>query len=171
MLNRYRKDSVFMEKIEPIISSEPFLRLKETKHHNDSIYDHTLRVTYKAYRTGKLLKADEAALLRGALFHDLYFHNWRDKEYIFNHGWTHPVIALKNARELYPPVTEKEANIISSHMWPFNVKNPPRSKEALIVAFADKWVATGEVILMFLGPLFRFPGTVFKKVKGLFKGK
>jgi len=163
VLNRYLKDDLYLQKIEPIISTEPFQRLRETKHHNDSIYDHTLRVAYKAYRLGRLFKAREEELLRGALFHDLYFHNWRDKEYIINHGWVHPKIALKNARELYPPVTEREANIISSHMWPFNFTNPPRYKEALIVAFSDKWVATGEVILMFLDTIKQGFISIFKR--------
>jgi uncharacterized protein len=148
-LDRYLDDAGYMEKIAPYISNPAFLRLKQTQHHHDSVYNHTLRVAYRAYRIGARFKVDEAALLRGALFHDLYFHDWRDKEHILNHGWTHPVIALENAREHFQPVSEHEANIISSHMWPLNLTNPPRSREAIILAISDRQVATVEVVYMF----------------------
>ncbi len=155
MLDRYLQDPGFMAKVGPIIETEPFQRLKQSQHHNDSVYDHTLRVAYQAWNMGKRWNADEASLLRGALFHDLYFHDWREKEHIINHGWTHPYIALENAKTHFPPVSEHESNIISSHMWPFNIANPPRSKEALILSLADKYVASGEVMLMFLNFLKR----------------
>lgn len=157
-LDRYKNDQEFIDKVAAIIETEPFQRLKQAIHHHDTIFDHTLRVTYKAYRIGKRWKANEMELLRSALFHDLYFHDWRDREYLFNHGWTHPKIALRNAEEHYGPLTEREANAISSHMWPFNVTNPPRFKEAFIVALADKLVATTEVLLMFANPIRSFTG-------------
>lgn len=146
----YLDDTAFMEKIAAVIADPAFQRLKLTQHHNDSVYCHTLRVTYHAWRMGARWGADEEAILRGALFHDLYFHDWRDREHLLNHGWTHPNIALENARRHFPPLSELEENIISSHMWPFNIGNPPRSREAFIVGISDKLVATGEVILMFV---------------------
>ena len=148
MAERYEEDTRFLELIEPYVSNPEFLKLKNTKHHNDSVYNHTLRVAYKAFRTGRFFKANEKELLRGALFHDLYFHDWRDKEFIHNHGWTHPGIALNNARKLFGPLTEREEDMISSHMWPFNFKSFPSCKESLILTFSDKWVATGEIALM-----------------------
>lgn len=163
MLDAYKHDDEYMRAVAPIIGTEAFQRLKKSQHHNDSVYDHTLRVAYRAWRLGRAWKADEASLLRGALFHDLYFHDWREPEHIVNHGWTHPFIALDNARKHFGPVSELEANIISSHMWPFNPRNPPRSKEALIVALADKSVASGEVVLMF----FNFIARSFRRVFGL----
>ncbi|MBN2873934.1 MAG: HD domain-containing protein [Spirochaetales bacterium] len=155
MLDAYVQDAAFCEEIAPIIESDAFLRLKRTQHHNDSVYNHTLRVAYTAYRIGKRWKADQRALLRGALFHDLYFHDWRDKEHLVNHGWTHPYIALENAREFFSPVSDHEANIISSHMWPLTFTNPPRSKEAIIVSLSDKLVASVEVLVMFWNFLLR----------------
>jgi uncharacterized protein len=155
MQDKYLKDEEFLSKIASVRDSEAFQRLKRTQHHNDSVYSHTLRVAYLAYRMGRRLKADEATLIRGALFHDLYFHDWREKEHIINHGWTHPYIALDNARAHFAPLSEQEAHIISSHMWPFNIANPPRSKEALIVALSDKIVASGEVVVMFFNFIAR----------------
>ncbi|HAP42543.1 MAG: hypothetical protein A2087_13900 [Spirochaetes bacterium GWD1_61_31] len=148
-MDKYLKDAEFLAKIEPYIKRPEFQRLKNSQHHNDSVYSHTLRVAYKAWRVGKHFSQHPDELLRAALFHDLYFHDWREKEFIICHGWVHPVIALKNARELFGPITEREANAISSHMWPFNFTNPPRFREALIVTFSDRSVATGEVVVMF----------------------
>ena len=159
MAEKYLSDPLFMEKARPYIEDPAFLKLRDTQHHNDSVYIHTLRVAFLAYRIGKKRGISGDELLRGALFHDLYFHDWRDKEFIFNHGWSHPVIALENARKLFPPITEKEANIISSHMWPFNFKNPPKSKEAFIVSLADKLVSSGEILLM---PIY-FVKRLFKR--------
>ncbi|GAB1433614.1 hypothetical protein MASR2M29_22400 [Spirochaetota bacterium] len=149
MLDQYLKDPDFLDKTRDIRKSTYFLKLKEAQHHNDSVYNHTLRVAYTAFKLGRRYRVNIDALLRGALFHDLYFHDWRDKNHLFNHGWTHPYIALENAKKYFSPISELEANIISSHMWPFNFKNPPRSKEALIVALSDKMVATTEVVIMF----------------------
>lgn len=148
-LDAYLADAEFIGLVAPVEQTDAFRKLKLTQHHNDSVYNHTLRVAYKAWRMGRKWHADETALLRGALFHDLYFHDWREPEHIINHGWTHPYIALENARKHFSPVSDSEAHIISSHMWPFNFKNPPKTKEAIILALADKWVATGEVIIMF----------------------
>ena len=157
------KDEAFLALVAPIVETEAFGRLKLTQHHNDSVYSHTMRVAYRAYRIGRRWGADEKALIRGALFHDLYFHDWREKEHILNHGWTHPFIALENAKRHFPPLTDHEANIISSHMWPFNIANPPRSKEALIVSLSDKIVASAEVVLMFFNFVRRTVGLAKKQ--------
>jgi len=148
MTDRYLKDARFLELVEPYVSTPEFQSLKNSKHHIDSIFNHTLRVAYKAYRLGKVFKASEIELLRGALFHDLYFHDWRDEEFLYNHGWTHPGIALGNARKLFGPLTSREEDIIATHMWPFNFRSFPSYKESFIVTFSDKWVATGEIMLM-----------------------
>lgn len=163
MLDSYKNDEAFMMLVAPYIEKEAFVRLKETQHHNDSVYSHTLRVAYRAYRIGLAVSANQQALIRGALFHDLYFHDWREKKYILNHGWVHPRIALENARLYFSPLSDHEANIISSHMWPFNIRNLPRSREALIVSLSDKMVASVEVIIMFWNFLKRtLPGQVKK---------
>ena len=56
---------------------------------------------------------------------------------------TSALTTLKNARALLD-LSEKEENIIISHMWPL-AKTMPHSKEAVIVNLADKMCATLEV--------------------------
>lgn len=148
MLDGYEKDEDFLRKARPIVDTDHFRRLDEKEHHHSTVYVHILRVAYLAYRLGRRWKADEESLLKGALLHDFYFHDWRDPEHIINHGWMHPRIALENARSYFPPISDKVANMISSHMWPFNFLNPPRSKEALILSLSDKLVASAEILMM-----------------------
>jgi uncharacterized protein len=157
-MERYEQDHDFMTKIKPYIEHPEYQKLKNNQHHHDSVYNHTLRVSYLAYKIGKKLSKHPTELLRSALFHDLYFHDWHDKEFIINHGWTHPKIAAKNAALLFGPLSEREQNAISSHMWPLSFFNPPRFREAFIVAFSDKTIAFGEVILMF----FNWIGRIFR---------
>jgi uncharacterized protein len=161
--SRMAEDRLFWSAIAPIRDSEPFSRLKSTQHHNDSVYNHTLRVAWVAYRMAVKTGADVPAVLRGAMLHDFYFHDWREKAYLLNHGWTHPVIALQNAQSFFGPLSDKEANIISSHMWPFNFRCPPRYREALLVSLADKYVATGEVVVMFFNFFVRNGRKLFIK--------
>jgi uncharacterized protein len=75
--------------------------------------------------------------VRGALLHDFFLYDWHipDKTRRW-HGFTHPRIALENAKK-YFKLNEKEKDIILNHMWPLTVKFP-RSREAFIVCIADK---------------------------------
>jgi len=62
------------------------------------------------------------------------------KWHIIKHAIAHPIIAFENASQ-YFDLNEKEENIIKAHMFPFGL---PRSKEAWIVSFVDKYIATFE---------------------------
>ena len=48
-----------------------------------------------------------------------------------------------NARN-YFQITQKEQNIIRSHMWPLTVRHRPTCREAVIVCLADKYCAVVE---------------------------
>ena len=77
--------------------------------------------------------------------HDFYLYDWhldRDTREGF-HGFRHPKRALDNAMEHFD-LDKKEANIISSHMWPLTFRKIPKNKEAFIVCMADKWCAVME---------------------------
>lgn len=87
----------------------------------------------------------EEELVRGALLHDYYLYNARETEIGgYKHGISHPLTALGNAMQDFE-LTEKEQNIIKGHMWPLTLFKPPRSKEAVLVCIADKYVAAKEM--------------------------
>jgi uncharacterized protein len=139
----------FYEIIKDIYEHEEFLKLKNHYHHNSSIYEHVMDVSYFSYRASKFLKLDYQSTARGALFHDFFLYDWRDhdvpdlaeEKY---HGIEHPKIALANARKNFI-LNDIERDIIIKHMWPLTLV-PPKYKESFIVSFADKYLASKEYV-------------------------
>lgn len=80
------------------------------------------------------------------MLHDMYLYDWHDGDPSRKtHGFDHPEIACNNAVENFD-ISEKEQDIIRSHMWPLNITKIPKSKEALIINIADKYCALVETI-------------------------
>ena len=117
------------------------------KHHGHiSTLDHSLFVAYCSYRAARALRLDETAAARAGLLHDLYLYDPRDRSaHPGNQCFDHPVFALRNAQALCGRLTEKEQNIIISHMWPL-ARRRPRCPEAAVVNLADQLCATAEVL-------------------------
>lgn len=127
-------------------------RMKRYKQHGDvSTYEHCERVTEASYRLNRFLrlKADERSLLRGAMLHDFYLYDWHKKDGGTHrwHGFHHAKRAAENAKTLLG-VSEKERQIIASHMWPLSPTHIPRSREAWIVCLTDKWCSLQETLFM-----------------------
>jgi len=145
-------DSEFYAIISDIYEHEEFLKLKEHYHHNSSIYEHVMDVSYFSYRTCKFLKLDHHSAARGALLHDFFLYDWRNHdipdlpEDKF-HGIEHPKISLANARKHFQ-LNDIETDIIIKHMWPLTLV-PPKYKESFIVSFADKYLASKEFVTKF----------------------
>jgi uncharacterized protein len=149
LFEKIRNDEGYMEIATEILENSEFQRLKEFMHHNSSIYDHVMRVSYISYRVSKKLKVDYVSTTRGALLHDFFLYDWRNHDIpdlaadIF-HGPAHPAIALKNAEKNFI-LNKIERDIIIKHMWPLTFK-PPRYIESYIVNFADKYSASIEYV-------------------------
>ena len=121
---------------------------KNIQHSNVSVMKHSMKVAYASmWITKKLrLKCNKEDLVRGALLHDYFLYDWHDDDHrgLKNlHGFYHPGVALKNAMAEYT-LTDRQKNIISSHMWPLTLRNIPKCKEAWVVTAADKYVSTME---------------------------
>ena len=118
------------------------------QHSNVSVMKHSMKVAYTSMwicRRFKI-KCNKSDLVRGALLHDYFLYDWHDDDHrgLQNlHGFYHPGVALKNAMAEYE-LTEKQKNIISSHMWPLTLTRLPKCREAWIVTAADKYVSTIE---------------------------
>lgn len=138
----------FKEIIKDIAKNPNVTALKErTQHENKSRYYHCLCVSFYTYSICKKLNLDYVSAARGAMLHDFYYYDWRDKHVEGQkkfHAFRHPKIALNNALDLFE-LNEKEKDIIVKHMWPLTII-PPSSKEGLIVTLVDKYCATSEFV-------------------------
>lgn len=139
-------DYRFMDIAGPIIRHPEYQQIKNIKHHDESVYDHSIKVAYHSYVMAYKLGLDYKSVIRGALLHDFYLYKFKKtlklrliKDSIM-HAINHPKIAYKNASQFFV-LNKNEENIIKGHMFPFGL---PRSREAWIVSFADKYIATYE---------------------------
>ena len=114
-MNHYLEE--FCRTTEELLGSDAVRMMGRWKHHGHiSTLDHSLFVAYCSY--------------------DLYLYDSRDTS--AHPGWQcfdHPRAAARNAAEL-TALSEKERNIILSHMWPLGGQLP-RSWEAWLVDLVD----------------------------------
>lgn len=134
-MNRFMRE--FIQTTGELLESDQVRMMGRWKHHGPiSTLDHSLFVAYLSFRAARALGLDERAAARGGLLHDLYLYDSKDKS--AHPGWQcfdHPRAAARNAAEL-TELSEKERNIILSHMWPLG--GPlPRSIEAWLVDLVD----------------------------------
>lgn len=122
---------------------------KFIQHGSVTTYEHCLRVTRIAFWLNIHLhvRADEASLVKGAFLHDFYLYDWHNCSNITHwHGFKHARIARYNAETVFK-LTDKEKDIIQSHMWPLNPTDIPHSREAALVCMADKMSSSYETVL------------------------
>lgn len=121
------------------------------QHAGTNTLRHSYRVAQKSFDLAERFgwDIDEKELARRALLHDYYQYSVRDEGLnvlqAFRHGTTHPRVAAENADRDFG-LTDKEMNIIRSHMWPLTLRTMPKSKEAALVCLADKYIATKEMV-------------------------
>ena len=128
-------------------------RMREfIQHGSVTTYQHCKNVVQVSFWLNRRLHlgADETSLAVGAFLHDFYLYDWHKKgtfhglHRLFEmHGFSHPVSACVNARKVFQ-ITQKEQNIIASHMWPLTFRHVPTCREAVIVCLADKYCAVVE---------------------------
>ena len=116
-------------------------------HRGSNCFYHSFKVARKAIRHAlRYKRADLETILLGAILHDYYLYDWRqDKSKKKHHGSRHPFIAAQQAYEDFG-ISGRAQEIIRSHMWPINFSTFPSSREALILSYSDKLVATLEAL-------------------------
>lgn len=128
------------------LERDPQVRRMEqyTQHKGNPTLRHCHNVAVTSFRMAQRLgwRIDESAMARGALLHDFHLYTREKKDW--KHLFRHPRLALRNAEALFS-LSQKEKNIITSHMWPLTVLSVPRSKEAFLVTLADKYCAFCEM--------------------------
>lgn len=143
-MKKYNEE--FLSIAQPIINHETYDKMKYIKHHNESVYEHCMDTAYVAYRISKKMGMDYVATTRGSLLHDFYLYKFKKGKGLqffsapLRHARNHPLVALENAGK-YFELNHKEKDIIKNHMFPIGM---PRSGEAWIVTFVDKFLAVHE---------------------------
>ncbi|MBS7020911.1 MAG: HDIG domain-containing protein [Firmicutes bacterium] len=136
----------YQEIIKQIEKHPEFQKRKEYSHHGKiSVYDHSLQVSFLAYRMAKKLHVDYKSAAIGGLLHDFYDKPWQEctekRPFFKKHGFVHASEASQNAWKYFPMyMDKKKEDIIKKHMFPLNIK-PPRYIESWIVTLSDKCVS------------------------------
>ena len=138
---------LFIEELNKLLDDPRIINLCNfPQHHGSNTLRHVVAVAKRSFELAERFgwNIDEKALARGAMLHDYYQYDIK-KEGLsaYKHGTSHPQIAMEKADKDFH-LTDKEKNIIRSHMWPLTLGHPPKSKEAILVSLADKDVAAVE---------------------------
>lgn len=131
------------------LNNDRILKMKEVSMHRGSnTYIHSFKVCKlaikRALRRRKRLNLE--AILLASILHDYYLYDWRiNREMKKHHAKRHPIIAAENAKRDFE-IDDFVCDIIKEHMWPFNYRLFPKTKEARIVNNADNSIAFIEVL-------------------------
>lgn len=142
--------AAFLSCVGPLLETPEVGSMKQWRHHfSITCYQHSLFVSYMAFRIARRLRWDYRAAARAGLLHDLYLYDPADgSAHPGSQCLDHPEFALRNAQALCPDLSPKEKNAIVSHMFPLAV-HLPKCREALVVNLADKICATMEVVHLY----------------------
>lgn len=128
--------------IKDIVENDTVQQMRNFRQHYDtSCFDHCYKVALISYIICKKLNLDYISAARAGMLHDLFLYDWRIREPGRKrfHAFHHPRIALNNSLKIFS-LNKKEQDIILKHMWPITVI-PPKSMEAFIITFIDKYCA------------------------------
>ena len=136
----------YLDLVRPLLDTDEVQSMGQWNHHfGVTTFEHSLFVSYVAFRIARKLHMDYYAAARAGLLHDLYLYSpYRSDSHPGNQCFYHPIAALENAKALVPDLTDAEQNSIVSHMWPL-AYHMPRCKLAFVISFADKLCATLEI--------------------------
>lgn len=145
-MKRNIKDEEYLFIINSILENDEFKKMESIKHHNTTRLNHLLKVSYYSYKIAKFLRLDYIDVARGGLLHDFYntevrkCNNLKDKILLFS--VRHPNEAYENALNNFD-LSEKECDIIKSHMFPIDYKIP-KFAESWVVSVVDKALSFDE---------------------------
>ena len=135
-------DREYLAYIYDLINEQTLSLEKFVHHHHTTRLRHCLNVSYRNYKVCRLLGFDAKAAARAGLLHDFFFYERKNYDRSITgkgHMSGHPEIAFNNASEVFN-ITQKETDIILSHMWPLSV-HMPHFRESVVIIIVDKYCA------------------------------
>lgn len=139
----YEWDEAYMKCVKDIMENPVFKSMDQfIQHGNTTTKTHCIQVSYLSYCICRKHSWDYVAAARAGLLHDLFLYDWHtEKNHI--HGFTHPRVAMENAKKHFD-ISPLEQNIILRHMWPLT-PIPPKSIEGMVIMYADKFCGISEM--------------------------
>ena len=129
------------------LHDERILRMKLiSMHRGSNCYIHSFKVAKLAIKRAlRHHKGNLYTILVGSILHDYYLYDWRvDRSKMRHHMSSHPYTAAENAERDFG-IHEPIKRAIQSHMWPVNISDFPKTKEARIISNADKAIYIREI--------------------------
>lgn len=169
ILDIYKNDQYYKDWyriVRKILKNKEFQKRRLFTHHeNESLWTHSIKVSFNSYKYALKHKINERNCAIAGLLHDFYTRAWQDSieleqledkyrdKFINNkkekllemHGFTHPYEALENSRKYFKKYLNKNIeNAIVTHMFPlslFTKEKLPNCKEAFVITLIDKKVS------------------------------
>lgn len=169
ILDIYKNDQYYKDWyriVRKILKNKEFQKRRLFTHHaNESLWTHSIKVSFNSYKYALKHKVNERNCAIAGLLHDFYTRAWQDsieleqledkyrdrfinnkKEKLLEmHGFTHPYEALENSRKYFKKYLNKNIeNAIVTHMFPlslFTKEKLPNCKEAFVITLIDKKVS------------------------------
>jgi uncharacterized protein len=151
--------------VEDILLSDEFQRRKLFQHHhNISVWDHSILVSFKSFLFSKYFNTSSRICAIAGLLHDFYPQAWLYSEELLKlddgkylsefgirkplfkmHGFTHGNEASLNVLKFFPELNnDRIINSIKRHMFPLTLI-PPKYKEGFIITCVDKMNSVNEL--------------------------
>ena len=170
-MDKYYNDTLYYRIVKDILLDNEFKKIDKCIHHGLSRFDHSCRVSYYSYKITKALKLNYVDTARAGLLHDFFLSENNTSKEKIKSMFVHSKKSLENSEELFY-LSDREKDIIYTHMFPLNINRVPKYLESWIVSIVDKVVATYEfnltlknkcklryrnamvVLLVFIGRIF-----------------
>ena len=143
--------------VEPILLNDEFQRRKLFLHHENSVWEHSIIVSFKSFLVAKFYNLNVYDATIAGLLHDFYPQAWQYNQALYDldssyfqryfkknknikewHGLVHGKEAALNAQKFFPDLVNKRIlDSIKYHMFPLTII-PPHYIEGWIVTSMDK---------------------------------
>ncbi len=155
----YDKDAIeYFSYIKDLLDTDIVTKMNNFRHHySTTCLQHCINVSYYSYKICKKLHLDCRSAARAGILHDLFLYDWRERHRQkgeLPHGFNHPKIALKNAKENFE-LNKREEDMILKHMWPLTPALP-RYKETFVIMLVDKYAAILELSMYLYKKYFSY---------------
>lgn len=119
---KHTEQAAYLECVAPLLESEEVNAMKQwRRHYSTTCYEHSLFVSYVAYRMAKKFGWDARTAARAGLLHDLYLYDPADRDaHPGNQCLDHPEFALRNAGPCAPtsPSGRPTPSSATCSRWP-----------------------------------------------------